>query len=236
VARSLPKLLVAVLTPGALYAIACGPGGGSKTDSGIHLVPDSSKMDASGSGMGTCTAAASYPGAIGSNGAVNLPAVASGSNAHPHIELFDGLLNTESMPDDLHVELWAQSGGFGANDIKTGTYQITGAELNYETCGICVFVNTDLHQSGSDVAITDNYLATSGSVTLTSVGTNGSGTLAGSISNVMFTHVTLDPNSGSSTPVGDCNTMISSATFSATLQAGMFQGTSAPLVLRNRHR
>src|SRR5262249_5778526 len=118
-------------------------------------------------------------------------------------------------------------------------YQLTGDDLQYAQCGICVLVNTDLHMQGSGIAETDDYMATSGSVTLTSVGTNGSGTLSGSISNVQFTHVTIGSD-GTSTPVGDsCNTTIANASFSATLQAGMAftnDGVQHPMQLTLRHR
>ena len=238
-ARRLPKFLAAVLAPSTLIAVACGSGSGSKLDSGIHIVPDSpgsGTPDAPGSGG--CTASTSYsnPSFNGSNsGAINFQPGQLGSGA-PHVEGFDGMLNADAMPDDLHIELWGMTGAFGTQDIKTGTFQLSGSDLDYATCGICVLVQTDIHMQGSGFAQTDDYMATGGSVTLTSVGTNGTGTLSGTLSNVQLTHVTIDPQSFESTPVGDCNTTISSASFSGTLMAGMFTAPPHPVTVTLHHR
>jgi hypothetical protein len=65
------------------------------------------------------------------------------------------------------------------------------SETNYETCG--------------DGA----YMATSGVLALTTVTPNVKGTL----SNTNFTHVTVDPDTYHSTPVGDCTSSITSIAF-----------------------
>jgi hypothetical protein len=110
--------------------------------------------------------------------------------------------------DELELQLWA---GYGAleNGFASGTYPITGDELRYSTCGVCVFLSTDRTDESTYV---DDYFATGGTVTLTSV----DGVLTGSVSGLTFEHVTLD--SGDTEPVGDgCDTAVGAATFTAPL-------------------
>lgn len=119
---------------------------------------------------------------------------------------YTGDLNAD--PDVLDVEIYAGFGVF-TNGIKTGTFNLTGAELDYATCGLCVLVLTDT----SGGSATDTYMATGGTVTIDTISPT---TISGSLSNVTFTHVTIDANTFESTPVGDgCNSSISSLSISA---------------------
>ncbi len=116
-------------------------------------------------------------------------------------------LQAGSPFDELELDLYAGYGVF-MNGFAPGTYQIAGDELQFATCGLCVFVNTDRDANG----YVDDYFATGGTVTITSI----NGTLAGTVSNLTFEHVTLAQNE--STPVGDgCVTALTGATFTAPL-------------------
>lgn len=108
-----------------------------------------------------------------------------------------------------------------------GTYPITGADKNYMTCGICVRMLTNAQ---TDYA--DDYLASAGTVTLTSVsGTTFSGTFA----NLTMDHVTIGSAADQylSTVVGDCSSTITSGTFSTTLMMG--SGSAAVAAITHVH-
>lgn len=115
-------------------------------------------------------------------------------------------LEAGSPFDEIEIQLWA---GFGAltNGFANGTYPITGDETQFATCGVCVFLNTN---RVDDQTYEDDYFATGGTVTLTSV----QGNLTGTVSNLTFEHVTVAQ--GESTPVGDgCTTGVTAASFTA---------------------
>src|SRR5690606_19552964 len=120
-------------------------------------------------------------------------------------------LDGDTNPDILLLELYPGSGVFSGG-LKPGTYTLAGDELQYATCGACVRIFGD-YVTG--VGATEVYMATGGKLTLTSV----SGQLTGALSDVTFTHVTINTSTWESTPVGDgCNSAISTATFSEPIQ------------------
>jgi len=100
----------------------------------------------------------------------------------------------------------------------------------------------------------DDYLASSGVVTLTSVGGSGTGsgsartygTFAGSFQNLKLDHVMIGSD-GTSTVVGDCSATLASGSFTSIIQYGGSAATppTAPalhvhwdrdsLALHNRH-
>lgn len=69
-------------------------------------------------------------------------------------------------PDAVYVELWDNYGVFAGRHATPGTYEITGEETSYATCGVCVFTLADLDGSGTASRILE---ATSGSITIYSV-------------------------------------------------------------------
>ena len=210
-------------------ALACGDDGGGKIK-----VPDAKVFnDAPPDAPTLCTAESSYPTpSFGSNQfATNYPASGSGSSAQPHVISYGGALNADI--DALRLILFQGYGGFGSGDIRPGTYTITGADTKFSTCGICVLVQTN--NMGQTFA--DWYAATSGTVTLTSTGTNGTGTFSGSLSNVSLVHVGKDAMGlPADTTASNCTSTIPTANFTATLMAGSATGKpSDPLALRRRY-
>jgi hypothetical protein len=228
--------------------LACGGGGTT------HVTLDG---HGSGSGSGsnvTCEALASYTPSFGSNNqdAVNVPATAgSGSSAGTtHQQYYLGGLDTANPGDYLDIELFAMFGAFGSGDIAPGTYALQGDEIDYNSCGTCVLlwpqllVGSDGSLTGltSDYISNHQYMATAGSITLTTV--SGSN-FAGSISGVQFKHVNYDA-SGTQTYPDACVSAIASASFSTSLrQAGsaafvaegtLDNGTPVRIHLGNRHR
>jgi hypothetical protein len=121
-------------------------------------------------------------------------------------------LNQDTMPDILLVDLWKGYGAFTSGfPTSAMTINLAGTEASYETCGACITVQTDYTMSGPTG---DPYIATAGSLALTSVSPTS---IAGTLSNVTFTHVTIDPMSGATTPHADgCAATLTSVAFSAT--------------------
>lgn len=138
----------------------------------------------------------------------------TGSNAD---ELtYGGDINTT---DAVFINLFSDDPKFTGGVISAPvTISITGAELNFQTCGGCVVIGAKCSgcnpENSSGTATW--YMATGGSLKLTEV----SPRIKGTLTNVTFEHVTID-NTGSnptyhSTPVNDgCVTKISSMAFDA---------------------
>jgi hypothetical protein len=212
-------------------ALSCGGDSNNKT---IHTTD--AKVFKDGPPV-ACTATSTY-GAVTLAGSANqdersFPSKPNGSGTLAPYEEVLGVLNADAMPDLLFLDLYPGYGPFkGSNDLKTGTFMITGDDLSFATCGVCPLLGTDYIMGSGE---TDDYYAIDGSVTITSFGSdnNGSnggsgwsGTLAGSVSNMHFTHVMFD-SSGNQTPAGDgCTSAIDSMSFSGTLvQETRFQNT-----------
>jgi hypothetical protein len=70
--------------------------------------------------------------------------------------------------DYVQIELWDGRGAFSAGAVATGTYQLTGAELDPATCGVCV---RGLGDKGA--ATQQEYFATAGTVKVDSIGGAG---------------------------------------------------------------
>src|SRR5687768_11440650 len=68
--------------------------------------------------------------------------------------------------DIVQLELWDGQGAFAGGVVRTGTFPITGAELSYTTCGVCLRAVGD-----KGTAAAKTYFATGGTVEITSVGT-----------------------------------------------------------------
>jgi hypothetical protein len=110
----------------------------------------------------------------------------------------------------LFLELYKGSPPFNGT-FKTGTFDIEGAQLNYETCGVCALV----YEGVIGNTYRTSYFATGGSVTITSL----SPKLSGSINDVPFESVDIDPNDNyHTTPLDDgCTTAVKLA-FDETVQ------------------
>jgi hypothetical protein len=120
----------------------------------------------------------------------------------------------QDAPDFLIVELWDGYGPFAGGAARTGTFQITGEDTDYDTCGVCVrllanFVND---------AAAKELLATSGTVTVTSVATATGQTMQVSLSNVSFVEISFDATAGYQTVAGStCPSPITSVGLTGTI-------------------
>jgi hypothetical protein len=106
----------------------------------------------------------------------------------------------------VRIQLAHGYGVFTSMAIAPGTYNLSGAELDYATCGACVFLHVDSVTTPYDI-----YMATGGTLDVTSI----SGTFSGTISNATFTHSKVNGGSLHSAPFGDgCSSAITSVPFS----------------------
>ena len=148
-------------------------------------------------------------------GAATLTAqVAEGEGAVPATPDFIGFeaqLNDDAKPDLIGLEFYKGSGVFATN-IVPGTYTLSGVELNYSTCGMCVRAFTD-YDDAAMMTADEEYYATGGTIVITEVNPN----IKGTFSDLELEQVTVDPNSTppfKSTPVADgCTTTIASGSF-----------------------
>src|SRR5262245_44966703 len=131
-----------------------------------------------------------------------------GTATDPDQVELDARLSDEARPDLFALELYKGSAEFSAA-ITIGTFTIAGANLNYETCGICARVFTD-YDPATMLTAQQQYFATGGSATISSVRPN----LTGYLSDLTFEEVTIDPVTFQSTPVpGGCTTAAMSGAF-----------------------
>jgi hypothetical protein len=107
--------------------------------------------------------------------------------------------------DEVEVTMWDGLGTF-KDGIKEGTYDIKGDDLDYKYCTLCVVLYDQVNLFGGNRGW---YMATGGSLTLTSV----DGNLTGSLANLTFQHVYED-NGGHSVPWADgCTTSVTGLGF-----------------------
>jgi hypothetical protein len=214
-----------------LMVLACGGGGGAKAP-----MPDAASIAPE-----ACTASSSYGSASivadGSAYAFTYAQItADGSNGLVDANQgYSGNLNADPLPDSFEIDLYEGFGAFGSDGSGSGTitkgaYTLSGDDLSFQLCGLCVQIYTDLDGDG---APTDLYFATAGSITLSSVGTpTGSdvskGTLAGSLTNVTFAQW----DGSDDVAIGSCTSTITSLSFTATIEpvADGFVGGATQIV------
>ena len=142
---------------------------------------------------------------------------ANGLPAAPYVFFGTGI-SAATPPDVVFVEFYSGFAPFGTEAAPTaavpGTYPLTGDQLQYSSCGVCVSAAAKVVQGGNS----GDFMATGGSVKITTNGAAVGGTLAIELSNVTFEQVTF--NMGVSTPVGNaCNTKFTKLVYSGTMEA-----------------
>jgi hypothetical protein len=94
------------------------------------------------------------------------------------------LLNDAEPFDLMILDLWSGYGAL-ADGLAPGTYQITGDELDFQTCGVCLYFVADCN---AEFDCQQAYFATGGTVTITSTAPN----LAFTISNLTAQQADID--------------------------------------------
>lgn len=207
--RASMKTLSCFLCLAALTLGACGDDGGDDDDDDVVVDASGDDDDDAGTNVDSgpdidapavaCTAAATY----GDEALLN--PVAQQVNAG--LIVFEGELNADALPDLFALQLYDGFGVF-TDGIAPGTYEITGDEAQFATCGLCALLITD----GGEA---DSYLATSGSVTITSISPN----LTGTVTNLTYTHVDIDDNDTSTPSASGCQSDIAALSFDAVVPA-----------------
>lgn len=90
-----------------------------------------------------------------------------------------------AAPDAVYVELWDNYGAFLGRHATPGTYEITGDELSYATCGVCVFTLADV-ANGNATRILE---ATGGTITIYAVSPSVNAPLSVEVDDVTFQEV-----------------------------------------------
>ena len=206
----LPLLLLLVTT-----ACAGGGGDGDGDPTLVDAAPGGGDDDPPGGGDDdppgggdppACLAAATYPGFTEP---LAFSFTMEGSTT-PDVLVLEAALDGAAKPDVVLIQLFKGFGPFAEGEIAPGTFEITGADAQYATCGVCVLVLTDVDPTSGEETGTP-YLATSGSVTITSVSPNLTGTVTG----LGLTHVEIDAESMSTPAADGCASAIPTASFDA---------------------
>lgn len=121
----------------------------------------------------------------------------------------------QAAPDVIVVQLWDNYGPFAGGAARTGTFQLTGTELDYDTCGVCVLQLANVANNTPAKLL----FATAGTVTVTSVGTTAGQTIQLSISNASFVEIVEDTiNGGYRSVAGStCTSPITNVVLSGTI-------------------
>ena len=211
----LPAIAFSVLT---LAACGGGDGGPSSDPVDARAELDARALDA-GSNVDAAPAPCTAPASFGDAGALQaeaffVPDVNEGTDdgVNDDLLVMFAPLDDSATPDAIELRLFAGYGAFTGGAIRTGTFELTGAELDLLECGICAGVITDT----TPEAYADDYLPTGGTLVLTAIGTAAGQTLTGRLSNLTFQRMIIAED-GSTTPDGSCTTTLTAATFSATL-------------------
>jgi hypothetical protein len=180
--------LLAACSPASPQSGGADPGGKDDDPSGEPSTPVA------------CTADADY----GALGAVGTLAEIEADDEDPAVEFIT--LETDEVgkdaDDDFYLELWDDTGVFTGGKVKTGSFQIAGDDTTDADCGACIYLEAAATADGPTL----EYIAQSGTLTLTSV----SGRLTGSISDVVLQGYD-DDAAGTRRP--ECTTRIASASF-----------------------
>lgn len=211
-ARLLGSLVTGVT--GVIGVAACGGGDGAPdAGSDVDAAPPVDGGSADDAAPWTCPAMASYAGVT----PTDAEAFWFGDLADPiavvaSAAIGEGAAGTPT--DELQLEFYRGAGAFAGYPIAPGTYQISGDETQYATCGVCVLLVANVSPAVAGRAPDDpdaDYLATAGTVEIVSVDP----TFEVRVRDLEFTRVDIDDASYQSTPSADgCASSLPEATVS----------------------
>jgi hypothetical protein len=137
--------------------------------------------------------------------------VAGSQGALHDYKLFAGV---PGAPNDyVMVYLVDNKGPFVGKAVTAGTYTISGADTNLETCGVCVIALGDVDPTTK--LAKEVYLAQSGSVTIDSVGAAGA-QLSASVTGAALSHWDL---TAKAVATDTCTTSLGTASMAGTVVA-----------------
>jgi hypothetical protein len=127
------------------------------------------------------------------------------------------LLNNDTKPDGLVMELYDNMGGHGVVNA-VGSYTLTTADARLDTCAICVFIFTDFDSSTSTFSQV-YFAAAQGTLKLTMFDAIG---ITGSLEGLKLRQVNL--SGGMFDVVDGCSVTIEDAEFTATWSTAISTG------------
>ncbi|HPH66905.1 MAG TPA: hypothetical protein PLF40_14220 [Kofleriaceae bacterium] len=213
--------LLFVVTPAMALLAACGSSKKATPDAKIVLPVDAAPVTIDA--PPACEISSpdfGDKGAVTMGGSVYNPGMpANGLPAAPYVGMFAPLTAT-ATPDAIFVDFYSGYAPFGTETaptpLVTGTYQISGDQLNFATCGVCVTAAAKLTQNSN----AGDFMATGGTVDVTMAGNAVGGTLTLKLTNVTFEQVTIDEATLESTPVGNnCKTKVGNMTYTGVMEA-----------------
>ena len=89
--------------------------------------------------------------------------------------------------DVVQVELWPERGAFRGGPVHTGTFALTGDDLSYATCGVCVRALGDKGEASQR-----EYFAIAGTVEVSAVAATDGAPFVATITEASFAEVTAD--------------------------------------------
>ncbi|MBE7450931.1 MAG: hypothetical protein HS111_19180 [Kofleriaceae bacterium] len=124
-------------------------------------------------------------------------------------------LEESAEPDQLYISLWSMTQQ-DPEPIVAGTYPLVGPQLQLSTCTVCVAIGANW-APGGPAPLDDVYVATGGTVVITTIETQAGGALEIGFEGLTFEHAVLTPSGN--VPAGDgCVTSIDDISFSGTFQ------------------
>jgi hypothetical protein len=145
-------------------------------------------------------------------GVINGDVLVNAENGYLSI---DGVVEAGPPVDLFVIDLFAGYGVF-TDGLKTGTFTITGDETDYNTCGVCVSVLGDFDpMTGSPMM----YVAQSGTVTITSIEGNFTGSFVPDAGSASFVGATFNETSEMFEDRNDCTIMGGGATWDKAIPA-----------------
>jgi hypothetical protein len=120
-----------------------------------------------------------------------------------------GQLNSVAQPDLLGISLFQDRPPFVGGILPMSGIDLS-TQSQFDSCGACVLVSTQTDGTGQGK---QTYIATSGTLAITQASQIY---MAGTLSNVTFQHVNIDPVTFHSTKADDCVSALTSGTFRAT--------------------
>lgn len=171
-----------------------GPGDGHLPGDGHGSgVPDAAHLDAANL---TCRAMTAYGSVVPSQA----EQFAIDVSAAPHELIWTGIIDASEIRASF--QLTAGVGPFVGGDIHGGNFTL-GAEQDLSHCGVCVAL---IHTNGSQVD--DYYVATGGSLTLTTI----TGMVVGNLDDATFTRVEISSGQPTTTFDPSCKSTLQHVT------------------------
>lgn len=199
------KLVNGFIISSSVLFLACGGG-----DGGNDLVDASPNNADAPVGGGPCMIA----DALGTIEPAQQPAAFSmgGTPENPDGIEVRGPFNQAGFETDwFAIRLYKGTQTF-PNSITPGTYDLAGPELDYNTCGVCVMLVGD-HSGERAEEATNTYMATGGSITISSAAPTFSATLT----NATFRHIAFDGAGAQVLNASGCTASVDSLTLNANL-------------------